>query len=115
DKDSNNIDINQMTKTLYKIKNVDWSAEGSMKYLKGITGSRTLAKELEMIANDIQKDLLPYVAGPLKDDTENAVAKIESSLKSKSVEPLKGVHRIFHDLDITLNGYKQATDYWEVT
>ncbi|MBN3544096.1 DGQHR domain-containing protein, partial [Fictibacillus barbaricus] len=46
DKDSNNIDINQMTKTLYKIKNVDWSAEGSMKYLKGITGSRTLAKEL---------------------------------------------------------------------
>lgn len=75
----------------------------------------THTKELEMIANDIQKDLLPYVAGPLKEDIENAVAKLESSLKSKSVEPLKGVHRIFHDLDITLNGYKQATDYWEVT
>jgi hypothetical protein len=71
--------------------------------------------ELNEVALDIRNDLLPYVTGPLKKDIENAVVKLESSLISNSVEPLKVVHRIFHDLDITLNGYKQATEFWEVT
>ncbi|MBY6037028.1 hypothetical protein KUV80_10195 [Fictibacillus nanhaiensis] len=71
--------------------------------------------ELKGIANDIRSDILPYVTGPLQKDIENAASKIDQSLETKGVEPLKGVHRIFHDLDITLNGYQQASEYWEVT
>ncbi|WP_137791970.1 hypothetical protein [Bacillus sp. E(2018)] len=69
---------------------------------------------LKDIEIDIRSKILPYVAGPLKVDVENALSKIEKSMSSESVEPLKGVHRIFHDLDMTLNDYK-ASDYWDVT
>ncbi|MBN3554245.1 hypothetical protein JYA63_08220 [Fictibacillus nanhaiensis] len=69
---------------------------------------------LKDIESDIRNKILPYVAGPLKVDIETALSKIEKSMSSESVEPLKGVHRIFHDLDISLNDYK-ASDYWDVT
>ncbi|MBH0169396.1 hypothetical protein [Fictibacillus sp. 18YEL24] len=69
---------------------------------------------LNEIEIDIRNKILPYVAGPLKTDIENALKKIEKSKSSESVEPLKGVHRIFHDLDMSLNDYK-ASDYWDVT
>lgn len=69
---------------------------------------------LNEIEIDIRNKILPYVAGPLKADIETALDKIEKSKSSESVEPLKGVHRIFHDLDISLNDYK-ASDYWDVT
>ncbi|MFD1358942.1 hypothetical protein ACFQ4X_13575 [Fictibacillus halophilus] len=72
-------------------------------------------EELMNVKDDIQNKIQPFVSGPLKADMENAIAKIDSSMKSDSVEPLKGVHRIFHDLDITLNGYEQDGVYWEVT
>ncbi|ANX13674.1 hypothetical protein ABE41_016820 [Fictibacillus arsenicus] len=72
-------------------------------------------EELMNVKEDIQNKIQPFVSGPLKVDMETAVAKIDSSMKSDSVEPLKGVHRIFHDLDITLNGYEQDGVYWEVT
>lgn len=69
---------------------------------------------LNEIEIDIRNKILPYVAGPLKADVETALDKIEKSKSSESVEPLKGVHRIFHDLDMSLNDYK-ASDYWDVT
>ncbi|RZT21603.1 MULTISPECIES: hypothetical protein [Fictibacillus] len=72
-------------------------------------------EELMDVKEDIQDKLLPYVSGPLKADMETAIVKIDSSMKSDSVGPLKTAHRIFHDLDITLNGYKQDGVYWEVT
>jgi hypothetical protein len=72
-------------------------------------------EELMNVKEDIQNKILPFVSGPLRADMETAIVKIDSSMKSDSVEPLKGVHRIFHDLDITLNGYKQDGVYWEVT
>lgn len=72
-------------------------------------------KELIDVKGDIQDKLLPYVSGPLKADIETAIVKIDASMKSDRVEPLKHVHRIFHDLDITLNGYEQDGVYWEVT
>ncbi|MFC0236437.1 hypothetical protein [Fictibacillus phosphorivorans] len=69
---------------------------------------------LNEIEIEIRNKILPYVAGPLQTDIENALSKIEKSMTSESVEPLKGVHRIFHDLDMSLNNYK-ASDYWDVT
>lgn len=75
----------------------------------------THTSELKKVENDIREKILPYVGGPLQTDIENAVGKIERSIETKSVEPLKGVHRIFHDLDITLNDYSDASDFWEVT
>jgi hypothetical protein len=75
----------------------------------------TNKEELMNVKEDIQNKIQPFVSGPLKADMETAIAKIDSSMKSDSVEPLKGVHRIFHDLDITLNGYEQDGVYWEVT
>ncbi|KZE64258.1 hypothetical protein AWM68_14270 [Fictibacillus phosphorivorans] len=75
----------------------------------------THTSELKRIENNIREKILPYVGGPLQTDIENAIGKIERSIETKSVEPLKGVHRIFHDLDITLNDYSDASDFWEVT
>ncbi|MDM5315124.1 hypothetical protein QUF49_03900 [Fictibacillus sp. b24] len=75
----------------------------------------THTSELKKVENDIREKILPYVGGPLKTDIEVAIGKIERSIETKSVEPLKGVHRIFHDLDITLNDYQDASDFWEVT
>lgn len=72
-------------------------------------------EELMDVKEDIQNKIYPFVSGPLRADMETAIIKIDSGMKSDSVEPLKGVHRIFHDLDITLNGYKQDGVYWEVT
>lgn len=72
-------------------------------------------EELMNVKEDIQNKIQPFVSGPFKADMETAIAKIDTSMKSDSVEPLKGVHRIFHDLDITLNGYEQDGVYWEVT
>ncbi|MFS0559058.1 hypothetical protein [Brevibacillus sp. 179-C9.3 HS] len=40
------IQRNDLYKHLKKLKLVDWSSDGSLKYLKGITGSRTLASDL---------------------------------------------------------------------
>jgi hypothetical protein len=71
--------------------------------------------ELSTVTEDIRSKILPFVSGPLKEDIDDAIVKIESSMKTNNVEPLKGVHRIFHDLDITLNGYKQDGMFWEVT
>ncbi len=75
----------------------------------------THTSELKKVKIDIQDKILPYVAGPLQTDIEDAIGKIERSIETNSVEPLKGVHRIFHDLDITLNDYQDASDFWEVT
>ncbi|MCM3731564.1 hypothetical protein M3196_07810 [Fictibacillus nanhaiensis] len=72
-------------------------------------------EELMNVKEDIQNKIQPFVLGPLKADMKTAIAKIDLSMKSDSVEPLKGVHRIFHDLDITLNDYDEATTFWEVT
>ncbi|MGD6961185.1 hypothetical protein ACQCVB_03195 [Fictibacillus phosphorivorans] len=90
-----------------------WNGElGYDKWSKYNIDTHTpVLKEIEI---DIRKKILPYVAGPLKADIETALDKIEKSKRSESVEPLKGVHRIFHDLDMSLNGYK-ASDYWDVT
>jgi len=90
-----------------------WNGElGYDKWSKYNIDTHTpVLKEIEI---DIRNKILPYVAGPLKADVENALSKIEKSMSSESVEPLKGVHRIFHDLDISLNDYK-ASDYWDVT
>jgi hypothetical protein len=71
--------------------------------------------ELSTVAEDIRNKILPFVSGPLKVDIDNAIVKIESSFKSNNVDSLKGVHRIFHDLDITLNDYEQDGMFWEVT
>lgn len=38
---------NDLIRYLKKLRTIDWSSEGSLKYLKGITGSRTLAGELK--------------------------------------------------------------------
>ncbi|OIB00634.1 hypothetical protein AK95_26060 [Paenibacillus sp. LC231] len=40
------IDYNQVTKCVKKLKNVEWSAIGPLRYIKGLSGSRTLANEL---------------------------------------------------------------------
>ncbi len=90
-----------------------WNGElGYDKWSKYNIDTHTpVLKEIEI---DIRNKILPYVAGPLKADIENALSKIEKSMTSESVEPLKGVHRIFHDLDMSLNNYK-ASDYWDVT
>ncbi|WP_144697893.1 hypothetical protein [Fictibacillus phosphorivorans] len=90
-----------------------WNGElGYDKWSKYNIDTHTpVLKDIEI---DIRNKILPYVAGPLKADVENALSKIEKSMSSESVEPLKGVHRIFHDLDMSLNDYK-ASDYWDVT
>ncbi|MGA4718578.1 hypothetical protein [Fictibacillus nanhaiensis] len=90
-----------------------WNGElGYDKWSKYNIDTHTpVLKDIEI---DIRNKILPYVAGPLKADVENALSKIAKSMSSESVEPLKGVHRIFHDLDISLNDYK-ASDYWDVT
>jgi DNA sulfur modification protein DndB len=43
------IDYSHITKCVKKLKKIDWSTEGSLKYLKGISGSRILAPELASI------------------------------------------------------------------
>ncbi|MGM0804341.1 MAG: hypothetical protein ACQET8_06340 [Bacillota bacterium] len=90
-----------------------WNGElGYDKWSKYNIDTHTpVLKDIEI---NIRNKILPYVAGPLKADVENALSKIEKSMSSESVEPLKGVHRIFHDLDMSLNDYK-ASDYWDVT
>ncbi|MDX4024963.1 hypothetical protein QYP05_29825, partial [Pseudomonas aeruginosa] len=40
------IDYNQVTKCVKKLNNVEWSAIGPLRYIKGLSGSRTLANEL---------------------------------------------------------------------
>jgi flagellar basal body-associated protein FliL len=71
--------------------------------------------ELNQKVKEIREQILPFTAGPLKEDVETAANKIEVGLKDKNIDTLKMAHRIFHDLDITLNGYQSATTYWEVT
>ncbi|WNB92748.1 hypothetical protein [Bacillus sp. NEB1478] len=72
-------------------------------------------EELKSKVQETQQDILPYVSGPLKKDVETAINKIEAGYHEKNIDALKGAHRIFHDLDITLNDYKSTTDFWEVT
>ncbi|MNW37245.1 hypothetical protein D3C74_142840 [compost metagenome] len=47
-KDESNkyIAYDQITKNVKKIKGIDWASEGPLKYIKGISGSRTLATDL---------------------------------------------------------------------
>ncbi|WP_290415814.1 hypothetical protein [Paenibacillus polymyxa] len=40
---STHVDYQAFMKSIRKLKRIDWSAEGPFKYLKGISGSKTLA------------------------------------------------------------------------
>ncbi|MBT2259918.1 hypothetical protein ACTHOS_10135 [Bacillus safensis] len=44
--ESMQIDLKILNSFLYKLEKIDWSVQGEMKYLKGVSGSKTLAKEL---------------------------------------------------------------------
>lgn len=44
--DGKNINYTKFLRSLKKLKGIDWSSDGSMKYLKGISGSKTLAQDL---------------------------------------------------------------------
>lgn len=43
------IDYAQIMKYLYRIKPMEWSSDGPLKYLKGINGSKTLAIDLKSL------------------------------------------------------------------
>ncbi|MEH7741599.1 DGQHR domain-containing protein [Bacillus subtilis] len=49
--ESNQVDNFKLNKYLTKIKTVNWSNQGEMKYLKGVSGSKILAKDLEAQIN----------------------------------------------------------------
>lgn len=40
------VDLVAVTRHLKKLKGIEWSSEGPLKYVKGLSGSRTLASEL---------------------------------------------------------------------
>jgi DNA sulfur modification protein DndB len=46
---NNKIDYNLLTKTVKKLRKIDWSVNGPFKYAKGVTGSKSLAADLEKI------------------------------------------------------------------
>ncbi|MBT2766020.1 DGQHR domain-containing protein [Paenibacillus sp. ISL-20] len=43
---SKHIDYDKFTRSVKQLRKIDWSTEGPLKYLKGISGSKTLAVEL---------------------------------------------------------------------
>ncbi|MEC0272813.1 hypothetical protein [Peribacillus frigoritolerans] len=43
---SNQMNDTEISKSLTHIQNIDWSSEGSLKYLKGVSGSNLLAADL---------------------------------------------------------------------
>ncbi|MEK5377584.1 DGQHR domain-containing protein [Paenibacillus sp. FSL P2-0173] len=47
--ESKKFDIKLISKHTKKLATIDWSTDGSLKYVKGLSGSRTLAEELEEI------------------------------------------------------------------
>ncbi|WP_439910770.1 hypothetical protein [Bacillus altitudinis] len=49
--ESMQIDLRILNSFLYKLEKIDWSIQGEMKYLKGVSGSKTLAKELLSLLN----------------------------------------------------------------
>ncbi|AIX08016.1 MULTISPECIES: DGQHR domain-containing protein [Bacillus] len=49
--ESNQVDSSKLNKYLTRINKVNWSNQGEMKYLKGLSGSKTLAKDLEVQMN----------------------------------------------------------------
>ncbi|MDR7073120.1 hypothetical protein [Fictibacillus barbaricus] len=71
-------------------------------------------EELKSKASEIETDILPYVSGPLQTDIEKAITYTRNGFEKKDIDSLKMAHRIFHDLDITLNDYK-AGDFWNAT
>ncbi|QMV44730.1 DGQHR domain-containing protein [Cohnella cholangitidis] len=42
-------DYNSMTRAIFQLKKVDWGSNGHLRYLKGLSGSKTLASELTNI------------------------------------------------------------------
>ncbi|WP_219834247.1 DGQHR domain-containing protein [Paenibacillus sp. R14(2021)] len=51
------IDYNQVIKGVNKLKSMDWSAAGTLRYIKGMSGSKTLANDLitQMIGTSASK------------------------------------------------------------
>lgn len=45
-KDSKRVNYNKVAKGIQKLRGVDWSSEGSLRYLKGVSGSKMLAVDL---------------------------------------------------------------------
>jgi hypothetical protein len=43
---SNQLKNTEISKSLTNIQNIDWTSEGSLKYLKGVSGSNLLAADL---------------------------------------------------------------------
>ncbi|MGW6234437.1 DGQHR domain-containing protein, partial [Peribacillus butanolivorans] len=43
---SNQLNNTEISKSLTNIQNIDWSSEGSLKYLKGVSGSNLLAADI---------------------------------------------------------------------
>lgn len=43
---SNQLKNTETSKSLTNIQNIDWTSEGSLKYLKGVSGSNLLAADL---------------------------------------------------------------------
>lgn len=48
---STQIDHQEFIKSVKRLKKIDWSIDGPIKYLKGISSSKTLASELFGIMN----------------------------------------------------------------
>lgn len=44
--DHKRVDYNGITKSIKRLRKIDWSTSGNLKYLKGLTGSKTLADDL---------------------------------------------------------------------
>lgn len=40
------IDYSMIIKSVKKLRNIEWSSEGSLRYIKGINGSKALAGDL---------------------------------------------------------------------
>lgn len=51
------IDYNRVVKSVKKLKNIDWSCSGALRFIRGSTGSKTLASELllQMIPSQVKK------------------------------------------------------------
>lgn len=49
--DRRHIEYGQITKYLQRIRGIDWSSDGPLKYIKGLSGSKTLALDMVSLMN----------------------------------------------------------------
>ncbi|WP_249599584.1 hypothetical protein [Peribacillus frigoritolerans] len=55
---SNQLNITVISRSLTNIQSIDWSSEGSLKYLKGVSGSNFLATDLVTSLKKTDKNLV---------------------------------------------------------